>query len=420
MPFAEAICCEWPCGCARLEMMTSTRPTWAEVSRSRLIHNHDVLRRFAGSDSELLCVVKANAYGHGLQECGRTLAGNGARWFGVTCVEEGVALRRELPEAGILVMSGIWEDSVIQYSRGDLFVASGEAAAVLEHDLTPVVWEARHLDLLEGAAKRLRAAPGDCPVHLEIDTGMSRQGAPVQDVASLLERLGPGSPLRLQAVMTHFHTPGNAELTGAQVHAFVTAVDTIVERGLQPQFLSAGSSAGALESHPLVLELSRRVGAQLMVRAGIALYGYAPDAEHPSEGAGQLKPVLDWKTRVVSLREIPPGATVGYDATFTAQRPTRLALLPVGYADGLNRLLSNQGQVLVRGQKAPIAGRISMDHTSVDVTDVAGVEVGDEVVLIGTQHEEEITAAEMAKRTGTISYEVLCDIGARVPRTAVD
>jgi alanine racemase len=146
--------------------MTSTRPTWAEISRSRLIHNHGVLRRLAGAETELLCVVKANAYGHGLVECARTLAGNGARWFGVTCVEEGVVLRRELPEAGILVMSGIW---------------LGEAEAALEHDLTPVVWEARHIGLLEGAAKRLRAAPGDCPVHLEIDTGMSRQGVRPED-----------------------------------------------------------------------------------------------------------------------------------------------------------------------------------------------------------------------------------------------
>ncbi len=310
--------------CAGLETMTSTRPTWAEVSRSRLIHNHDALRRFAGSDSELLCVVKANAYGHGLQECARVLAGNGARWFGVTCVEEGVALRRELPEAGILVMSGIWE---------------GEAEAALEHDLTPVVWDPKHLDLLEGAAKRLRAAPGDCPIHLEIDTGMSRQGVRPEGLEALLGRLGKESPLRLQAVMTHFHTPGNAELRAGQVREFVTAVDTIAERGLRPEFLSAGSSAGALEPDPSVQELAKRMGARPMVRAGIALYGYAPDGEHPSGSTEQLRPVLDWKTRVVSLREIPAGATVGYDATFTARRPTRLALLPVGYADGLNRLL---------------------------------------------------------------------------------
>jgi len=385
--------------------MTSTRPTWAEISRSSLIHNHGVLRRLAGAETELLCVVKANAYGHGLVECARTLADNGARWFGVTCVEEGVALRRELPEARILVMSGIW---------------AGEAEAVLEHDLTPVVWEARHLALLEGAAKRLRAAPGDCPVHLEIDTGMSRHGVRPEDLESLLGRFGKESPLRLQAVMTHFHTPGDAGLTAGQMREFVTAAGTIHGHGLFPEILSAGSSAAALEPDPELARTAKRMGAQPMVRVGISLYGYAPDAEHLSEGAGQLKPVLQWKTRVVSLREIPPGATVGYDAIFTAQRPTKLALLPVGYADGVNRLLSNRGEVLVRGKKAPMVGRISMDHTTVDVTDVPGVEVGDEVVLIGTQSEVKVTAADVAKLTGTIPYEVLCGIAARVPRTAVD
>ena len=161
-----------------------------------------------------------------------------------------------------------------------------------------------------------------------------------------------------------------------------------------------------------------------MVRAGISLYGYAPDAEHPSDGAAQLKPVLQWKTRVVSLREIAAGATVGYDGTFTAQRPSNLALLPVGYADGVNRLLSNQGWVVVRGKRAAVVGRVSMDHTTVDVTDVEGVEVGDEVVLIGTQStdqgEEKVTAADVAKLTGTIPYEVVCGIGARVPRTVVE
>ena len=365
-------------------------------------------------------MVKANAYGHGLRECACALEKNGARWFGVTCVEEGIRLRQELPEARILVMSGIWEDSVVQYGRGDLSVAAGEAAAVLEHDLTPVVWEARHLDLLEGAAVRLRAAPGDCPVHLEIDTGMSRQGVQTKDLEPLLRRFAKSSPLRLQAVMTHFHTPGDVDLMAGQREAFVTAVDTILEAGLRPEILSAGSSAAALHPQAGVVEQAKGMGMKPMVRAGIALYGYAPDAEHPSEGGEQLRPVLQWKTRVVSLREIPAGATVGYDATFTAQRASKLALLPVGYADGVNRLLSNRGAVLVRGQRAAMLGRISMDHTTVDVTEVAGVGVGDEVVLIGTQGTEKVTAAEIAGLTGTISYEVLCGIAARVPRTMVD
>jgi alanine racemase len=366
-----------------------------------------VLRRLAGAQTELLCVVKANAYGHGLAECARALESNGARWFGVTCVEEGVVLRRVLAAARgnirILAMSGVF---------------AGEAEVAIEHNITPVVWELQHLDWLEEAARRMGASA--VPVHLEIDTGMSRQGAGPKDVEKLVDRVGQGSPLQVEALMTHFYAPEDAQMTGEQTDAFVTAADTITSRGVRLEILSAGSSAGTLGSNAAVIELAQRMGARRMLRAGIALYGYAPDPANAEHGARQLEPVLAWKTRVIGLREIDEGTRVGYDGTFSASRLTRLALLPVGYADGLNRLLSNRGVVLVRGQRELVAGRISMDQTVVDVTDVEGVEVGDEVVLIGEQGTEKITAADMAKVTGTISYEVLCAIGARAPRVMVD
>lgn len=382
--------------------MTPTRPVWAEISRGNLLHNYRLLQRLAGPDVELLAVVKADAYGHGLAGCAQTLAAGGARWLGVTCVEEAVALRKICPDARILVLSGVWH---------------GEAEAVIEHRLTPVVWDPAHLDLLAEAAARQGAVPGSLPVHLEIDTGMSRQGAAPNQLASFLARFSPDAPLRLEALMTHFHSPENEEATSKQERALAAAVETCAQSGLHPQYLSAGSSAALVhQGNDFVGDLARRVGAQRMLRPGIALYGYAPGRDVPAE----LKPVLRWKTRVVSLREIEPGTTVGYDGTFTAQRRTRLALLPMGYADGLNRLLSNRGAVLLRGQRAPIAGRISMDHTSVDVTGIAGVERGDEVVLLGEQNGATITAAEMAQLTGTIPYEVLCDIGARVPRMMVE
>jgi alanine racemase len=398
--------------------MTSTRPTWAEISRSKLVHNYDGLRRLAGLETELLCVVKANAYGHGLAACALALESNGARWFGVTCVGEGVELRRVFSAARgeirgdirILAMSGIF---------------AGEAEAAIEHDVTPVVWDPQHLEWLEEAARGMGKGAGEVPVHLEIDTGMSRQGVAPRDVEKLVERLGPGSPLRVEALMTHFYAPENAEMTGEQVRAFVTAADTIRSRGMRVEILSAGSSAGALESNAAVLDLAKRMGARPMLRAGIGLYGYAPNPEYyAADGARKLQPVLEWKTRVIGIREIAEGTRVGYDGTFSAARLTRLALLPVGYADGLNRLLSTDplkpGAVLVRGQRSPIAGRISMDQTVVDVTEVDGVAVGDEVVLIGEQAGEKMTAVDMARMTGTISYEVLCGIAARVPRVMVD
>jgi alanine racemase len=252
---------------------------------------------------------------------------------------------------------------------------------------------------------------------VEIDSGMSRQGVPPEDLAALLEGFGDGSPLRVEAAMTHFHSPDEAGATGEQMRRFGAAVETMIERGVRPEFLSVGSSADLLDQSTRdITELAKRHGARRMVRTGLALYGYAPQGGRDYG----LRPVLAWKTRVVSLREIGAGAVAGYGATFRAARPTRLALLAVGYADGLNRGLSNRGAVLVRGQRAPIAGRISMDQTMVDVTEIPGVSVGDEVVLIGEQGEASITADDLARATGTIAYEVLCGISVRVPRMMVD
>lgn len=386
--------------------MTPTRPIWAEVSRSRLLHNFRILRQLAGPETELVTVVKANAYGHGLDACAQALAaegsGPGSSSFGVTCVEEAVALRRVCPRARILAMSGCWE---------------GEGDAVVEHRITPAVWTAEHLELLAEAAARHALKPRALPVHMEIDTGMSRQGAAVKDLPALLERFGPDSPLRLEAVMTHFHSADERDATHEQMRRFTAAVETIAKAGVKPEYLSAGSSGDLLDqSTAEVTRLAERLGARRMVRAGIALYGYPP---YGTDAHG-LEPVLAWKTRVTALRTIEPGATVGYGATFRAERETRLALLPAGYADGLSRLLSNRGAALVRGQRAPIAGRVSMDQTTIDVTDIPGVAVGDEAVLIGTQGSQRITADDVARTIGTISYEVLCAIGARVPRVMVD
>ncbi len=382
--------------------MTHTRPVWAEISRSRLLHNYRHLQRLAGPAAELLAVVKADAYGHGRTGCARSLVGEGARWFGVTSVEEATALRGVCPDANILAMSGLW---------------IGEGEAVLDHRVTPVVWDPMHLELLMAADVRRGAGPGQIPVHLEIDTGMSRQGVQLKNLASLLDRFGSASPLRLEAVMTHFHSPERAAPTAEQMKCFAAAVETIAGRGLRPIYLSAGSSADLLDQSTVELAaLAEKHGARRMFRSGLALYGYSPQSADP----GSLEPVLAWKSRVTSLRAIDAGTTAGYGATFQAQRPTRLALLPVGYADGLDRGLSNRGCVLVRGQRAPIAGRISMDQTMVDVTDIPGVTVGDEVALIGEQHGERITAAGVAQLTGTIAYEVLCGIAARVPRVMVD
>lgn len=392
------------------------RPVWAEISRSRLLKNHDLLRELAGS-AELLAVVKANAYGHGVVECSCALtardSGISAPWLGVTCVEEGATIRAVCPAAHVMVMGGVWEH---------------EAEAAIEQQLTPVLWEPMHIDWLEAAAKD--AGIDELPVHLEIDTGMSRQGVRLDGLLALLEQIRAARRLRMEGVMTHFHSPEarDGETSKAQLAQLSTAMKEMTSRGIHPKWIHAGNSATLMVKDEVcaLSNLAERFGARAMLRPGLALYGYAPrftGINVPGAVKG-LQPVLAWKTRVVSLRSIEPGETAGYSATFHAQRKTRLALLPVGYADGLNRLLSNRGSVLVRGQRAPIAGRISMDLTTVDVTDVPGVSLGDEVALIGEQNgeqgEERITAYDHADMIGTIPYEVLCNINTRVPRVMVD
>jgi alanine racemase len=389
-----------------------TRPLWAEVSSHRLLANYKKLLGMAGSQAELMPVVKANAYGHDVLACAPLLAAAGAQWLGVTSTEEGAAVRAVCPEPRILLMSGIFD---------------GEADTVIDRGLTPVVWEPWQLDLLEEAAVRRGMSSGSIAVHLEIDTGMSRQGVRVADAPAVLPRFWEGSCLRLEGVMTHFSEPEtmssvrpNPQLAGLQ-----SALELIVERGLRPQWLQAGNSSSIVAGpdREVLWEMASGMGARLMLRPGLALYGYLDRLTMDGlswAGEPDFAPVLSWKTQVTSLRTLQAGETVGYGRTFVAKRETRLALLPVGYADGYNRLLSNRGQVLVRGQEAPIAGRVSMDQTVVDVTEIPGVGIGDEVVLLGSQGEHSIDAWDMADLTETIPWEVLCAISPRVPRVIVD
>jgi alanine racemase len=416
-----------------------TRPVWVEIYRHNLIANYvelcAVVRRRLSSarvDAQdapaILAVVKANAYGHGMAECATLLYGAGAQWLGVTSVEEAVRARTTCPGADILVMSGIWD---------------GEADAVIEHRLTPIVWESFHLDLLEAEARRQGLPPQSVGVHLELDTGMSRQGVSLHGAAlkEILMRFHAGSSLRFDGLATHFSAPEalDSKETDRQRSLFESALALVAAAGLRPKWIHAGNSAIIARGEQLkpLLKAATLTGAQLMLRPGLSLYGYAPrltdspslidswtdagEAAFPGDlDLPKLSPVLEWKTRVASLRSIDTGESAGYNSTFRAYRPTRLALLPLGYADGLSRLLSNRGSVLIHGQRAPIAGRVSMDQTIVDVTDLPEVQIGDEVVILGQQGGASITAFELADLAGTIPYEVLCNIAARVPRVLVD
>ena len=400
-----------------------TRPVWAEISAEKLQVNYRLLCEAAGADTPVLAVVKANAYGHGAVQCAPMLAAAGARWLGVTSVEEGVAVRRSLgilPETmspRILVMCGIWP---------------GEEAACLDRQLTPVVWEPYHLDLLEREARRRGLPEHSLAVHVEIDTGMARQGvSPGPLLTRLMDRFH-GSPLRLEGVLTHF---ASAECVAdsqneEQRERFEGAMNRVCADGGRPALIHIGNTSGVDSGFAAdwLPELARRCGAQPMTRAGLALYGYALPLQGDGKGSAsrlpELLPVLTWKTRIASLREVEAGATVGYNATFTAIRPMRLALLPVGYADGFRRALSSTetrrgGAVLIGGRRAPVVGRVSMDLTVVDVSGIQEAGIGEEAVLLGGDGQERISAAEHAAWAGTSTYEVLCGISDRVPREVV-
>jgi alanine racemase len=389
----------------------SQRPTWAEVSRHRLRANYQKLRSLAGASFDLMAVVKADAYGHDVQICAPALAEAGASWLGVTSAEEGGVVRSLCPESRVLLMSGIFP---------------GEAEAVIDWNLTPVVWDRWQLDLLEAVADARDLPPQSIAVHLEIDTGMSRQGVRTL-TPDLLERFGPGSALRLEGVMTHFSEPETifSARPNPQLAALAFAIERLREQGLRPRWLHAGNSSTLVAGpdRDALGNLAARLGARLMLRPGLALYGYLDRITQdgvPWEGNPGLSPVLTWKSEVTTLRTLAAGETAGYGNTFHAVGETRLALLPVGYADGYSRLLSNRGSVLLRGKRVPVAGRVSMDQTIVDVTGAEGAAIGDEVVLLGSQGRQSISAWEIADWMGSIPWEVTCAIGARVPRVAVD
>jgi len=407
---------------------TPTRPCRVEISTRALEENFRFLQSLAAPHAELLAIVKANAYGHSLALCAPAVVRAGARWLGVTSVEEGIAARALCPDARILVIGGIFP---------------GQAGAALAHRLTPVAWEPWHLDELLAAARAANAAPGSLGIHLEIDTGMSRQGADPEALAPLLARFGPGSPLHLEAVMTHLFAADEAggQITHAQLALLDQALGRTSAAGQFAEWLNVGNSAALLAGQaPVIAELAARHGMKAMLRPGLALYGlipeFNPDFKPPvappepaslARARAALQPVLSWKSQVVSVRQVPAGTTVGYNGTFVATEPMRLALIAAGYGDGLDRSLDrslgNRFSLLVRGQRAPIVGRISMDQTVLDVTEIPGVAPGDEVVLIGTQGSENltapITAFDHARAAGTIPWEVFTRIAARVPRTAV-
>ncbi len=403
-----------------LESSTPTRPCWVEIRTRALEDNFRFLARLAAPYADLLAIVKADSYGHSLALCAPAALRAGAQWLGVTSVEEGASARALCPQARVLVIGGVFP---------------GQGAALIHHRLTAVAWEPWQLHELEAAGRAAGLAPESLPIHLEIDTGMSRQGVAPDGLDTVLAHLTPASPLKLEGVMTHLFAADEADgrVTAEQLARLDRALARISADGHFAEWLSVGASAALLAGQaPDIADLAARHGMKALLRPGLALYGLVPafdpefappfaDQAPPTLAAARtaLQPVLAWKTQVVGVRAIPAGALVGYNGSFVATEPMRLALVAAGYGDGLDRRLGNRFSLLVRGQRAPLVGRISMDQSILDVTEIPGVETGDEVIILGAQGVQTISAFDHAATSETIPWEVFTRINARVRRIAV-
>jgi alanine racemase len=379
---------------AKLEIQRSMsiatqRPTVAEIDLGALRSNFRALRAVA-AHGELMVVVKADAYGHGAVTVARTLLDEGCRHFGVATLDEA----RELREAGVRTRV---------YLQAGFFAE--QVAQIVALDLTPFVFAASMIALLDGAAAS--AGRKDFPIHIKIDSGATRLGVMPADIPDVISAVRNASSVRLEGVCTLLANAGDPKspITDAQLRVFNDAIGTLNAAGMKPSVIHVANSAA------LVL---RRDSHFNLVRPGLAIYGLPPVTAVRERV--ELQPVMTFKTRLMQIKRAPAGSGVGYGHTFVAPRESLIGVLPVGYADGYRRGLQHGGEVIVRGARAPVVGAVSMDLTTIDVTDIAGASVGDEVILWGEAGNEVISVNDVARLAQTISYEMLCTVGKRVPR----
>ncbi len=361
----------------------------AEIDLDAIGFNYKKIKEKAG-DKKVLAVVKANAYGHGAVEVSRELEKLGADMLGVAILQEGTELRKAGIKRPILLLSGIFP---------------GEAESAIRYDLTPVVYSINAVLELSNEADR---AGKSIPVHVKIDTGMRRLGVLPGDVGEFFERLKGLGNIRVEGVLSHFSTADSKDrgFMDEQVQIFSEAVNKIRSLGFSPDHIHIANSAAIVRDDlPDYLN---------MVRPGITMYGSYPSIWFRDKI--ELKPVMTLKSGIIQIKRISKGESVSYARKFIAERDSVIGVIPVGYADGYPRHLSNVGEVIVRGRTAKVAGLVCMDLIMIDITDVPDVGVGDEVVLWGRQGDMEMSADELARRAGTISYELFCRVSGRVPR----
>lgn len=365
------------------------RPTFAEIDLAALRFNFEQVKRLTGSSKKILAVVKANAYGHGAIAVSRELEGMEVNFFGVALCQEGVELREAGIKAPILVLSGFF---------------AGEEVELLHHQLTPLIF---NLEMAERLAQHARSSKQEIGVHVKVDSGMGRVGVLPEEAGDFFKKLKKLSGLRVEGICSHFAEADKEEkdFTREQQSRFNEVVSRAKKSGVDPSLIHLANSAAVMDFSSAHYDL---------VRPGIMLYGAYPSPIFRNKT--ELRPVMGLKTRIMHLKKVPPNFSISYGRTFFTQRESLIATLPIGYADGYSRGLSNKGEVLVKGRRCKVVGRVCMDLTLIDVTEVPGVRVGDEVVLLGRQGAEEITVDGIAEKIGSISYEVFCSVSKRVPR----
>jgi alanine racemase len=374
------------------------RPTWAEIDLNNLATNFNKIKQRVSPAARVMAVVKADAYGHGAVECSRKLASAGADWFGVALPEEGIELRAAGIAQPVLCLAGFWP---------------GQAAMCIQQRLTPVVFR---IDMIESLNQAAADAGITIDVHVKVDTGMGRLGVRFDQLGEFVGALKHLRNVRIDGLMSHLAAADDAAcqpLTRDQINRFEGAVTAFRDQGYRPTHLHLANSAGIF---------GHREAWGNLVRPGGVLYGLWRDVLPMTTSDADLLPVMSLHSRICLLKWIPPGETIGYGCTFEASRRSLIATLPIGYHDGYLRGLSNRASVIVRGTYAPVVGRISMDLTLIDVTNVPGVEIDEQVTLLGNNRQhpaQKITAEDLARTVGTLSYEVTCGVSARVPRIYV-
>ncbi len=377
--------------------MTIQRATVAQINLNAFRHNLGRIRSLLEPQVKIMAVVKADAYGHGAIPCAKAALEAGADWLGVANLEEGVELRYSGIDAPILVMGSIFPD---------------ESKNLIQYGLSTSVSDLPFAQELSRQGETQNKTVG---VHIKIDTGMGRLGMCPEDLPGFMEQAQKLKNLRVEGIFTHLSSADEAEkdFTLGQLSRLSQAVDSLRTKGMAVPMAHAANSSGILnfpDSH------------RDMVRPGIALYGtlgLSGESSHPNT-LPELRQVMQWKTKILQISKLPKGTPLSYNRQFITDRDSLIATLPVGYGDGLNRSLSNNMDVLVQGQRAPQVGTICMDLCLIDVTDIEGVQCEDEVILFGQQGNATITVDEMAERCDTISYEILCNVGKRVPRIYLD